>query len=99
MYGIAKWAFDLILQTAAELQGDAMLGTSLPDTTAIHVTASSIILYCPVYLMAINAKVPVEGVKGQHFGRGGTSFTDLKRINRCQGKRGLESVAWGIVTF
>lgn len=64
MYDIAKWAFDLILQKAAELQVDAMMGTSLPDTTASNATASSITPCCSVYLLAISVKVPVEGVKG-----------------------------------
>ncbi|KAK7726454.1 hypothetical protein SLS63_007614 [Diaporthe eres] len=40
--GVAKWGFDSILQTAAALQGDAILGTVLPTITASNVTTSNI---------------------------------------------------------
>lgn len=32
--GIARWGFDSVLQTAAQLQGDALLGSALPNITA-----------------------------------------------------------------
>lgn len=40
--GIAKWGFDPILQTAEQLQGDALLGTVIPSITALGETASNI---------------------------------------------------------
>lgn len=40
--GVAKWGFDSILQTAAALQGDAIMGTALPTITASNVTTSNI---------------------------------------------------------
>lgn len=40
--GVAKWGFDAILQTAEELQGDALLGTVIPSITALSETASNI---------------------------------------------------------
>lgn len=33
--GVARWGFDAILQTAAELQGDALLQSALPVVTAL----------------------------------------------------------------
>lgn len=40
--GAAKWGFDSILQTAAELQGDAILGTVLPAIGALNATAANV---------------------------------------------------------
>lgn len=45
--GVAKWGFDSILQTAAALQGDALLGTAIPSITAVNSTASSITFTWP----------------------------------------------------
>lgn len=40
--GIAKWGFDPIVQTAAALQGDALLGTSVPMVMEINSSVSNI---------------------------------------------------------
>lgn len=40
--GVAKWGFDAILETASELQGDALLGTVIPAITALNESVSSI---------------------------------------------------------
>lgn len=45
--GVAKWGFDPILQTAAALQGDALLGTSIPMIAAVNTTADSITFTWP----------------------------------------------------
>ncbi|KAF3761965.1 hypothetical protein M406DRAFT_348078 [Cryphonectria parasitica EP155] len=45
--GVAKWGFDAILQTAAELQGDALDGSALPVITALNATVSSITFTWP----------------------------------------------------
>lgn len=45
--GVAKWGFDPILQTAAALQGDALLGTPIPVITAVGPTADSITFTWP----------------------------------------------------
>lgn len=45
--GVAKWGFDSIVETAAELQGDALLGTVLPVVTAVNATASNITFTWP----------------------------------------------------
>lgn len=45
--GVAKWGFDSIVETAAELQGDALLNTVLPSITAVNVTASNITFTWP----------------------------------------------------
>ena len=40
--GIARWGFDSILQTPAELQGDALLGSALPNIIQPIIGASNI---------------------------------------------------------
>lgn len=45
--GVAKWGFDSILQTAAELQGDALLNTAIPAITAAATTAANITFTWP----------------------------------------------------
>lgn len=45
--GVAKWGFDAILQTAAELQGDALDGSLLPVVTVINATVSNITFSWP----------------------------------------------------
>ncbi|KAJ4393063.1 hypothetical protein N0V93_002270 [Gnomoniopsis smithogilvyi] len=45
--GVAKWGFDPILQTAAELQGDALVGSAIPAITAVAATASNITFTWP----------------------------------------------------
>lgn len=45
--GVAKWGFDAILQTAAALQGDALLGTVIPSITALSETAANITFTWP----------------------------------------------------
>ncbi|ROV98398.1 hypothetical protein VMCG_07145 [Cytospora schulzeri] len=73
--GIAKWGFDSILQTAAELQGDAILGTSLPVITAINATASNIAFSWPGLPDGYNGtSVLVNDVERHRFGQDVTSF-------------------------
>lgn len=45
--GAAKWGFDSIIETAAELQGDALDGSALPVITAINATISNITFTWP----------------------------------------------------
>ncbi|PSR99115.1 hypothetical protein BD289DRAFT_56414 [Coniella lustricola] len=52
--GVAKWGFDAILQTAAELQGDALDGSLLPSITAINATISNITFTWPGVPMGWN---------------------------------------------
>lgn len=40
--GVARWGFDSILQTPAELQGDALLGSDLPKVTSPVIGANNI---------------------------------------------------------
>lgn len=74
--GIAKWGFDAILQTAAELQGDAILGTVIPNITAINVTTSNLTFSWPGLPDGYNGtSVLVNDVERYRFGQGDTSFT------------------------
>ncbi|KAG8165913.1 hypothetical protein KVR01_004465 [Diaporthe batatas] len=73
--GVAKWGFDSILQTAAALQGDAIMGTVLPTVTASNITASNITFSWP--------SVP--------DGYAGTSIlvNDVERYRSSQGEQSL----------
>lgn len=73
--GVAKWGFDSILQTAAALQGDAIMGTELPAITASNVTASNITFSWP----------------GVPEGYAGTSLlvNDVERFRSTQGGQSL----------
>ena len=43
--GIARWGFDSILQTAAQLQGDALIGSALPNITQPAIIGTSNITF------------------------------------------------------
>jgi hypothetical protein len=73
--GVAKWGFDSILQTAAALQGDAIMGTVLPSITASNVTASNITFSWPT--------VP-EGYAGTSV-----LVNDVERYRSSQGEQSL----------
>ncbi|KUI55609.1 hypothetical protein VP1G_02898 [Cytospora mali] len=74
--GVAKWGFDSILQTAAELQGDAILGTALPTITALNVTSTNITFSWPGIPDGYNGtSVLVNDVERQRIGQEVTSFT------------------------
>lgn len=78
--GVAKWGFDAILQTAAELQGDALLGTAIPAITAVAPTASNITFTWP--------GVPV--------GYNGTSIlvNDVERFRDFNSSQEQRSFTW-----
>ena len=40
--GIARWGFDSVLQTAAQLQGDAQVGSLMPDVRVVEASVDSI---------------------------------------------------------
>lgn len=78
--GVAKWGFDAILQTAAELQGDALLGTSIPAITAVAPTTSNITFTWP----------------GVPEGYNGTSIlvNDVERFRDCNSSQAERSFTW-----
>ncbi|KAL9060922.1 MAG: hypothetical protein Q9162_000366 [Coniocarpon cinnabarinum] len=43
--GTARWGFDSLVQTPAQLQGDALIGSALPNITAPLIGASSNITF------------------------------------------------------
>lgn len=74
--GVAKWGFDSILQTAAALQGDAILGTVLPTITASNVTTSNITFsWSSVPEGYTGASVLVNDVERYRFAQGEQSLT------------------------
>lgn len=82
--GIAKWGFDSILQTAAELQGDAILGTTLPTITAMDVTASNITFSWPGIPSEYNGtSVLVNDVERYRLGQQET-FVTWERLPQDQ---------------
>lgn len=70
-----KWGFDPILQTAAALQGDAIMGTVLPAITALNASESNITFTWP--------SVP-EGYAGTSV-----LVNDVERFRASQGEQSL----------
>lgn len=74
--GVAKWGFDSILQTAAALQGDAILGTVLPSITVSNATSSNITFnWSSVPGGYTGASILVNDVERYRSTQGEQSFT------------------------
>lgn len=82
--GVAKWGFDPILQTAAALQGDALLGTSIPMITAVDPTTDSITFTWPNVSAGYSGTSvlvnDVERYRDYSTGQDGGSFTWQRMI-------------------